>query len=478
MDFDEKFSNFAFVVRKRRIASVNGFPAGKKQSSNPVIIPRQKTPNSFNLFSIMLDSTNCIPSAGELALNANAANTESAETLNESTSVDNSANNASLASMLDAEDFLYTYYCLRRNVLNNKVEFRAIDENESQWRPVTAKALNSIILRSHREGYVGKYDISGDIKLLVESEDIPEYDPIKDWLEKTEWDGKDRVVDFWKRIPGVTATQLYHLCIYHRSMVAHWLGIDLEHGNECIPTLIGAQGCGKSTFCIRVLPPHLRQYYLDNFNLGNKNDKNMALSDSLLICLDEMDQYKPGQQAELKQAVSKTTVNGRKIYGRTHENRPRRASFIGTTNNTHPLMDSTGSRRYLCITIPAGELIDNLADIDYEQLYAQLVYEVTEKKERYWFTNEETKEIQKMNAPFMQMNSVEQMVEFCVRKPKGDDNSTLSADELYDALLREFPMAATAKVTKSKLGRVMRSLGFDCQHTNKGMSYHAVLRKK
>ena len=43
---------------------------------------------------------------------------------------------------------------------------------------------------------------------------------------------------------------------------------------------------------------------------------------------------------------------------------------------TPPLQDSTGSRRYICIQIPDGQLIDNTGEIDYGQLYAQVVFTI------------------------------------------------------------------------------------------------------
>ena len=130
------------------------------------------------------------------------------------------------------------------------------------------------------------------------------------------------------------------LAVWMRSAVAHWLQMDLMHGNECVPTLIGAQGCGKTTFVQRLLPPQLREYFLDHLNLSNKFDKEMALTNNLLVNLDELEAIRPSQHAALKQTLSKSKVNGRPIYGASQEDRPRFASFVATTNNPHPLSDA------------------------------------------------------------------------------------------------------------------------------------------
>ena len=93
-------------------------------------------------------------------------------------------------------------------------------------------------------------------------------------------------------------------------------------------------------------------FELDHLNLANKFDKEMALTNNLFVNLDELDAIRPSQQSSLKQTLSVSKVNGRPIFGRTQEDRPRFASFVATTNNRHPLQDVTGSRRYICILIP------------------------------------------------------------------------------------------------------------------------------
>ena len=118
------------------------------------------------------------------------------------------------------------------------------------------------------------------------------------------------------RIPGITSEQLNYLTVWLRSAVAHWKQMDMLHGNECVPTLIGGQGCGKTTFVRRLLPPQLREFYLDHLNLSNKFDKEMALTNNLIANLDELDAISSKQHAKLKQTLSVSKVNGRPIFGR------------------------------------------------------------------------------------------------------------------------------------------------------------------
>lgn len=323
--------------------------------------------------------------------------------------------------LLAVEYHLEHNYQFRRNMLSGLVEYKKTGEPDENFSRLTSEALNTIFIKAKRE-IPDDTSLKTDIKAYVESDIPPVYNPVVTWLDSlAKWDGKDRVTEFLNRIPGLSDEKIAFLRIYLRSNVAHWLNMEQEHGNETVPLLIGNQGCGKSTFCVRFLPKHLRQYYLDHFNLANKFDKEMALSSCLLICLDEIDMYNARQMAQIKQALSKVKVNGRKIYGKTIDERMRFASFIATTNNRHPLVDKTGSRRFLTIEIPNGEVINNNEEIEYEQLYAQLLYEVRDAKLRYWHTNEETQRIQELNAPYEQTLDLEQMIDCMFRKPQGNE---------------------------------------------------------
>ena len=68
-------------------------------------------------------------------------------------------------------------------------------------------------------------------------------------------------------------------------------------------------------------------------------------------------------------------------------------------------------------------MIDNTGEINYEQLYAQLVYEVNELKAPYWFNNEEVARIQELNMAYMQEKDVDEIISSCFRKPYEGEKS-------------------------------------------------------
>ena len=152
--------------------------------------------------------------------------------------------------VLVTELFLNEHYRFRRNVLNGKVEFMTLPESEdAHWRPLTQEALNSIFLKAEREQIMEEGSPKSQIKMYVQSEEVPLYNPVKEFLDSLpQWDGKNHVAQVFSRLPGISTEQHSFLAIWLRAVVAHWLQWDTLHGNECVPTLIGSQGCGKTTF--------------------------------------------------------------------------------------------------------------------------------------------------------------------------------------------------------------------------------------
>ena len=384
--------------------------------------------------------------------------------------------NVQKESVLIIEQFLNDNYRLRRNMLSGKVEFKMRSEMTADYRPLTQEALNSIIIRALREGLDEECNPKADITMYVNSEEVRMFNPVLAFLnDLPQWDGQNHVAKLFSRLPGLSTEQLAFLAVWLRSTVAHWLQMDTMHGNEVVPVLIGAQGCGKTTFLRRLLPAQLREYYLDHLNLSNKFDKEMALTNNLLVNLDELEAIRPSQHAALKQTLSKNKVNGRPIFGKAQDDRPRYASFVSTTNNPHPLTDATGSRRYICISIPKGQLIDNTGDIDYEQLYAQVLYEIRELNAPYWFNNEEVTRIQQLNLAYMQQKDIAEMVKVCFRKPKeGEKVKSLNTTEMLEIIRNAYPNVAVTTKAKVELGRALVSLDYERKEHSHVAFYKAV----
>jgi predicted P-loop ATPase len=388
---------------------------------------------------------------------------------------------ASTKSTLVIEEFLMEYYRFRQNILNGKVEF-STKMNNGEFGPfetLTQKSLNTIILRAKEDAGDEMKNPQADIKLYVTSDLVPKFDPIADYLNSLpKWDGHNYVADLFGRIPGITSEQAAFLAKWIRSAVAHWLQMDTLHANEVVPTFIGAQGCGKTTFLRRLLPEHLRQYYLDHLNLSNKFDKEMALTNNLLVNLDELEAIRPSQQASLKQTLSKNKVNGRPIFGCVQEDRARYASFVSTTNNPHPLTDATGSRRYICMQIPDGKFIDNDGDINYEQLYAQVLYELRELNAPYWFDNDEVARIQDLNQNYLEQKDMACLVEACFRKPEEDEHAeTMNSTEMLKVIRHAYPSLVINRTAKVNLKATMKELNFDIvSHAH--VDYYKVVPKK
>ncbi|MBE6254732.1 MAG: helicase [Prevotella sp.] len=387
--------------------------------------------------------------------------------------------------------FLQEGYAFRRNVLSGKIEYCELHNEVTNnvaanndgagnvalvFRPFTQEDLNSVIMAA-QEAMPTKARLHQELKTIIYSRSTPEYDPVREWLQGLPaWDGKNHVGALLDRLPGLRSEQRYWMSVWLRSMVAHWLQADQLHGNEVVPTFIGDQGCGKSTFCRLLLPEPLREYFLDHVNLGNKNDKEMALTNNLLVNIDELDQVRRSKQAELKQLLSKSRVNGRPIYGRVQADRSRYASFVATTNNHHPLHDPTGSRRFLCIELPSGQRINNEMPIDYEQLYAQILAEYN-AGERYWFTEEETRALQRANAPFQSTIDLERIVQNCFRLPADDEPcKPVPMTSIVEIVARQYPFVEPTHSTKVQLGLALSACGFRMERDNRLHYYYAIPR--
>lgn len=110
------------------------------------------------------------------------------------------------SAIYQVESFLEESYLFRRNVLNGKTEFFCIkpeeemEEEQKNWKVLTAEAFNSIVRRAKKLGIGEKKSPRQDIEEYIKLDAVPVFDPIQEYMNKLpKWDGKNHVAAlFWQ----------------------------------------------------------------------------------------------------------------------------------------------------------------------------------------------------------------------------------------------------------------------------------------
>lgn len=375
---------------------------------------------------------------------------------------------------LKTQMFMEERYELRKNILKGVVEYRRRDGRELPFRDLTEEVM---LTMTQDALLAGLKSWDKDMQRYIRSSKIQKYDPINDYLDcLPEWDGVDRIEAFAARVPNDNPDWQRNFHVWMLSMVAHWMGKDALHGNAYTPLLIGPQGCGKSSFCRKILPPQLESYYYDHIDFKNEQSADLTLTRFALINIDEFDQLSDRRQAILKYLLQKSEVKTRKPYGVAIEELRRFASFIGTTNSVSPLSDPSGSRRFICVLITDN--IDFQSPVDHDQLYAQAVSEINANA-RYWFNDEETAVIMSQNEEFRAEDGLSMMVSAFFHPSRNDEmGEWISNVDILATLRKKFRNLKDDTTTIQKLGRKLKEMKFKSRRTTNGRMLYLVLRQQ
>lgn len=323
--------------------------------------------------------------------------------------------------------FFNENYELRYNVLKQTEEFRRKEPSIARQEPLISReeplisreapliqagaAWQQLTDREFRKMAIEQMEKVGvawsiDVELYVRSALIPDYSPVLDYLGRCgSWDGKtDHIRDLARRVPTSFDRWPDYFHSWVLAMVAQWLNLSSEFGNAVVPMLIGAQGTHKSTFCRLLLPPSLREYYIDDIKLDNAEQVERMLSRMLLVNIDEYNAKTDREQAKIKRVLTEKNVQTRKMRSDQYVLLPRMASFIATTNDMEPLYDPTGSRRYLCCEVTG--IIDTDTPINHRAIYAQALTELRGGRQWYFSKNEEA-DIERHNQNYRRQSTPE-----------------------------------------------------------------------
>ena len=398
----------------------------------------------------------------------------------------------SCSLMQEVTAFLTSRYRFRFNVLTEETEVaNNIPDTHLRYTKVDERWMNTLSMETIETG-IDCWD--RDIQRFVRSRRISEYHPFTAYFEQLpEWDGTDRVSALARRV----SDNPVWVNGFHRWMLglsAQWMQFrpdtnnanrannansanntsSINRANSVAPLLVSSrQGLGKSTFCRLLMPDALKAYYTESYDLSSPASAEAKLAAYGLINLDEFDKLSASKMPLLKNLMQTSALNIRKAYKRSASALPRIASFIGTSNREDLLVDRTGSRRFLCVSL--DHAIDCVTPVEHEQLYAQLKAELL-SGERSWFNKEEEQAIQQHNALFYKHIPEEEVFRLCFRFATQEDHPqkvlTLSATQLFERMKAAHPSVMRG-MTAYSLSRILPQLG-ERVHTAKGNVYRVV----
>jgi len=323
-------------------------------------------------------------------------------------------------------------------------EVPPIQAEEAAWQQLTDREFRKMAIEQMEKVGVAW---SIDVELYVRSALIPDYSPVLDYLGRCgSWDGKtDHIRDLARRVPTSFERWPDYFHSWVLAMVAQWLNLSSEFGNAVVPMLIGAQGTHKSTFCRLLLPPSLREYYIDDIKLDNAEQVERMLSRMLLVNIDEYNAKTDREQAKIKRVLTEKNVQTRKMRSDQYVLLPRMASFIATTNDLEPLYDPTGSRRYLCCEVTG--IIDTDTPIDHRAIYAQAVTELRGGGQWYFSKNEEA-DIERHNQNYRRQSTPETVLLSYFEPAERNKDHFMLAVDIQNELRKHVRMTDVPSIKK------------------------------
>lgn len=233
--------------------------------------------------------------------------------------------------------------------------------------------------------------------------------------------------------------------------------IDEKITNQQILVLIGSQGCGKTTWLQNLLPEELARYIYRGVMNPNNKDTKLALSESMLMNMDEFSSFSKQQLEAFKEMITQNVVTERRAYGHYCESYPRRASFVGSSNEKEILIDPTGNRRFLCIEVVKID-INQFTELD--KAFAQ-AYQLHKSGFKHYFNQEETERVENSNQSYIKSSTESDLIAKYLRVPlDGEKADYMNCTEIIEYLTS---IGMKHRLDPVQLGKLMRNRGFQTQ---------------
>lgn len=197
--------------------------------------------------------------------------------------------------------------------------------------------------------------------------------PVRQYLDKLEWDGTERLDTLLIDYFGCEDTELVRMQtrIEFTAAVARIYDPGTKYDNMII--LAGEEGCGKSTFLQKMA---MRKEWFNDCVLGGLSGKEAieGIRGRWIIEISELAALKRNEVETVKNFLSRDEDKYRPAYAEQVERYPRQCVFFGTTNVVDCLRGTDGNRRMWIIRVkdnePTKDVFTELDD-ERDQIWAE-----------------------------------------------------------------------------------------------------------
>lgn len=287
-----------------------------------------------------------------------------------------SSTNISLIFKMDAR----LKEAFKQNIFDNKrYVFRTLP-----WRgikkPEPIKNVDYSGIRNYIEtmyGITGVQKIDDALALEFEKHS---FHPVRDYLSGLKWDKTERLdyllIDYFGMVDNAYTRESIRKCLVGAVARVFNPGVKFD----LVLTIIGPQGCNKSTFIDKLG----KDWYSDSFSTVHGKESFEQLQGAWIIEIAEMSGFRKADNEAIKLYISKRVDTFRPAYGRSPEDFPRQNIFIATSNTRNLFTDPTGGRRFLPGDVVIDDTLKNVwtdLDKDVDQIWAEAValYKAGEK---------------------------------------------------------------------------------------------------
>jgi len=342
-------------------------------------------------------------------------------------------------------------YDIRYNKVSTEYEYKELEEPE--YRNMNE---NDIFINMQLEGV----NLSlNNLMAILKSDFVKKYNPFAEYFGSLpEWDKRIDYIQALASYVKVSDKDRKRFDNHFKKWLVRSVRcalVDTYFNKQAFILVHDKQNSGKSTFCRFLCPKRLKDYIAENPSVDK--DSRILLTTNFLINLDELSTLSKVEINALKSLFSKDKINDRLPYDRRNSIIPRRANFIGSTNQAEFLNDESGSVRWLCFNIDGIEW-SYREQVDIDMVYAQ-AFQLYLSGWNCDLTPEEIEENEEYNRQFQVTTSEKELIEKYLEpgeKDKGSRFMTATDILMHISWLTE----NRVKLSPVLIGRALKILGF------------------